>query len=275
MRDEFTPPSHTPFAHKKSLGQNFLTSPVVPGWLCDAAAVGKGDVVLEIGPGTGALTKELLARGARVVALEADARAVTYLREHFAAALEQGQLTVHHSDARHLAVSDLGLQDKDFLVVSNIPYYLSGFLLRRLLESPVQPHTLVFLMQKEMVARIARHKKESLLSLSVKAFGDPHYGKTVSRGHFNPPPKVDSAILVVKNIARTRLIDVDSEFFFTILHAGFQSKRKQLIGNLSHLYDRHMLEQIFTDLSLYFTVRAEDIDVPTWIALCRRLRSLS
>ena len=275
MRDDYTPPSHTPFTHKKSLGQNFLTSPVVPGWLCDAAAVGEGDVVLEIGPGTGALTRELLARGAKVIALEADARAITYLREHCAPALESGQLTVHHSDARHLSVSALGLQDKGFLVVSNIPYYLSGFLLRQLLESSIQPHTLVFLMQKEMVARIARDKKESLLSLSVKAFGDPYYDKTVSRGHFNPPPKVDSAILAVKNIDHARLADIDAAFFFTILHAGFQSKRKQLIGNLSSLYDRKMLERVFTNLSLSLTVRAEDIKLPTWMALCRRLRSLS
>lgn len=271
QRDTTT--NKTPFAQKKSLGQNFLTSDIVPRWLCEAAAVESGHTVLEIGPGTGALTRELLARGAHVIALEADPRAVLYLKEHLAPACASGQLTLILGDARALRVADLGLRDKGFLVVSNIPYYLSGFLLRQLLDAPVQPSALVFLMQKEMVARIARDKKESLLSLSVKAFGDPTYCKTVSRGHFNPPPKVDSAILAVRDINHERLETVDPSFFFTILHEGFKSKRKQLIGNLAETYSRQVLERIFTELQLPLTVRAEDIPLTTWIALCQKLAS--
>ena len=135
------------FKHKKSLGQNFLTSDVVPNWLCDSADLKRGETVLEIGPGTGRLTKVLLERGVRVIAVEADARAVASLEKTFDQALAKGSLTIHHGDSREITPETLGLMDKEFKVVANIPYYLSGILLRSLLESAIQPTTLVFLMQ--------------------------------------------------------------------------------------------------------------------------------
>src|SRR5690606_15015371 len=101
------------------------------------------------------------------------------------------QLHIHHQDIREFDLASLNLADHQFKVVANIPYYLSGLLLRTFLDTTVQPTTLVFLIQKELAERIARDKKESLLSLSVKVFGEPTYVTTVKRGHFTPPPKVD------------------------------------------------------------------------------------
>jgi 16S rRNA (adenine1518-N6/adenine1519-N6)-dimethyltransferase len=169
------------FMHKKSLGQNFLTSDYVPQLLVQAGDITPDDLVLEIGPGTGALTRNLLKTGARVIAIEADLRAIAILETEFTNALASTQLTIIHQDARDLTLAELGLTDHTFKVVSNIPYYLSGYLLRTLLEGDIQPKTLVFLMQKEVVARITRDPKESLLSLSVKAFGQPRYVKTIPR----------------------------------------------------------------------------------------------
>lgn len=259
------------FAHKKSLGQNFLNSDYVPKRLCDAAAVGPNDTVFEIGPGTGALTRELLARGAAVVALEADVRAIEILEETFAEAIRSGQLRLHHADARKLHPAEYGLTDHAFKVVANIPYYLSGLLLRTLLESNVQPTILVFLMQKELVDRIARSEKESLLSLSVKAFGHPTYVTTIKRGHFTPPPKVDSAILAVANINRTNFNDFTSSEFFSLLQLGFGNKRKQLAGNLSQKYEKNVVLKAFQSLDLRSTVRAEDISLTRWLALAKIL----
>ena len=261
------------FLHKKSLGQNFLTSDYVPKKMCEAADIQRGEVVLEIGPGTGMLTKELLARGAKVIAVEADVRAIASLEKDFSEAISSGQLVIHHVDARELDLSSLGLKDKPFKTVSNIPYYLSGLLLRTLLDSNIQPNTLVFLMQKELVARIARDKKESLLSLSVKVFGEPKYVETIKRGHFNPPPKVDSAILLVSKISKERLKDVDSKDFFTILHLGFGQKRKQLIHNLSTTFKREDVATILESESLPQSVRAEDINIGTWVQLVTKLLS--
>lgn len=276
IEDKLDPDSSAelPFRHKKSLGQNFLTSDVVPGWLCDAAKLEVGDIVLEIGPGTGRLTGTLLKRGVRVIALEADLRVMGHLQETFASEIEAGQLKLIHGDAREISPSTLNLQDKGFKVVANIPYYLSGFLLRQCLESPIQPTTLVFLMQKELVVRIARAEKASLLSLSVKAFGEPKYIKTVVRGHFHPQPNVDSAILAISNINRDNFTDLKADFFFALLHLGLGKKRKQLVHNLSHEYLRTEVANIFERLKLSPTVRGEDLDLKTWLTLAKELQLL-
>lgn len=262
------------FAHKKSLGQNFLTTPVVPNWMCDAGAVGVGDMVIEIGPGTGALTRALLQRGATVYAIETDERAVTVLKEAFAAEITAGQLRLIYDDVRIFDFGTLPIAKKPYKIVANIPYYLSGFLLRHCLELPEPPTTIVFLMQKEVVERIARDKKSSLLSLSVRVYGEPKYFKTVSRGHFKPAPNVDSAILAIHNITHTELpTKSDRETFFTLLHAGLGQRRKQLLGTLTSHYPREMLENIFTELGLSLTVRGEDLSIMMWLTLYHRLQS--
>ncbi|MCA9359784.1 ribosomal RNA small subunit methyltransferase A [Candidatus Kaiserbacteria bacterium] len=259
------------FEHKKSLGQHFLNSDYVPKKMCDAGNIQKGDIVLEIGPGTGILTRELLERGAEVVAVEADARAISSLEETFPEEIARHQLTIHHHDARKLNPSQFNLEKQGYKVVSNIPYYLSGLLFRSLLDTECQPNTLVFLIQKEVAERIARDKKESLLSLSVKIFGNPTYICTVKRGHFTPPPKIDSAIVAVNEVGRQKLSSITSEQFFNIIHLGFAQKRKQLLGNLSGEFPRPNLELIFQELSLPLDIRAEDIPLENWIKLTEKL----
>mgnify|MGYP002622399782 CR=1 FL=1 len=256
---------------KKSLGQHFLTSDVVPKWMCDAGAVGAGDVVFEIGPGSGVLTKELLARGARVIGLEADPRAIEVLQNQYVEEIASGALTLIHGDARQLNLQQLGLTAGEYKAIANIPYYLSGQLFRTILDSDCQPSDLVFLVQKEVAERIARDDKESLLSLSVKVFGDPTYVRTVSAGHFTPKPAVDSAIIAIHNISTERLSDLKRTDFFDILHLGFAQKRKQLLGNLSKHYEREHLTHIFSTVGLPTDVRAEDVPLTTWLVLVHEL----
>jgi 16S rRNA (adenine1518-N6/adenine1519-N6)-dimethyltransferase len=259
------------FLHKKSLGQHFLTSPVVPRWMCDAADIQEGDIVFEIGPGSGVLTKEILARGATVIALEADERAIAVLTDTFTETLTTGQLRMHHGDARKLDFATLGLQNGQFKAVSNIPYYLSGQLFRQLLDSTCQPTDLVFLVQKEVAERIARDEKESLLSLSVKVFGDPTYIKTVSAGHFTPKPDVDSAIVAVHSISTDRFSGLSRELFFDVIHLGFAQKRKQLLGNLAKFLEREVLINIFSTVGLAPDVRAEDVPLEVWLELVEQI----
>jgi 16S rRNA (adenine1518-N6/adenine1519-N6)-dimethyltransferase len=255
------------FDHKKSLGQHFLNSDYVPKKMCDAAGDIAGNTVLEIGPGTGILTREILARGAKVIAVEADIRAIEQLQETFPIEIQKGQLTIHHHDARQLNPAQFGLEKHSYIVIANIPYYLSGQLFRQLLETDCQPTTLVFLIQKELAERIARDKKESLLSLSIKVFGDPSYICTIKRGHFTPPPKVDSAIVAVKNIGRQHFEEILPADFFHLLHLGFGQKRKQLFGNLKYSHDPTLLTEAFDSLNLSLTIRAEDLHVSEWLAL--------
>jgi 16S rRNA (adenine1518-N6/adenine1519-N6)-dimethyltransferase len=264
------------FETKKSLGQHFLTSSTVPKWMCDAALVTVGDTVLEIGPGTGVLTLELLNRGATVIALEADERALLVLSERFATEIQAKKLILHHCDVRTLDLKTItGISDHSFKVVANIPYYLSGLLFRMMLESAIQPTLLVYLVQKEVAKRITedcqKEGKESILSLSVKAYGSPKYVKTVSKGHFNPPPKIDSAIILVQNISRENFKNLKEAFFFEMLHIGFGQKRKQLLGNLSKYFKREELTHIFSTVNIPIATRAEDIPLKKWLMLCELL----
>ncbi len=261
---------------KKSLGQHFLNSEIVPEWMCNAADLSPEETVLEIGPGTGMLTRALLKRGARVLALETDIRAVETLSKTFADACHLGALTIIHADVRSYDFASLPqLTRGKYAVVANIPYYLSGFLFRTFLESAVQPHTLVYLVQKEVAKRvcgnISKGEKESLLSLSVQAYGTPHYVRTVSRGHFSPPPKVDSAIVAVRNISKHNFTQVDEKLFFHILHLGFAQKRKQLLGNLARVYDRDILTHIFSTAGIPVSTRSEDVALEKWLKLVQEI----
>jgi 16S rRNA (adenine1518-N6/adenine1519-N6)-dimethyltransferase len=263
------------FEHKKSLGQHFLNSEYVPKKMCDAANLTAGDVVFEIGPGTGALTKELLARGVRVIAFEADKRAIAVLGATFAPELAAGQLILHHGDAKSIPFAKLGLLDQEYKVVANIPYYISGLLFRTVLESDAQPKTLVYLVQKEVATRICKDKKESLLSLGVKAYGTPTYICSVARSHFTPPPKIDSAVVAIHNISKDNFRLVTEETFFEILHLGFGQKRKQLQGNLGAKYPKDLLLKAFKTANIKDSARAEDISLQSWLLIAKELQKIS
>ena len=259
------------FLHKKSLGQNFLNNTRVPEKMVDAAGVVSGDVVFEVGPGTGILTASLLERGARVLAIEADERAVEALEERFETEIKEGRLRVVHTDIKELDLETLNIEPHSYKVVANIPYYLSGFLFRFFLDAKAQPSALVFLVQKEVAERIARDEKESLLSLSVKVFGDPTYVATIKRGNFTPQPNVDSAIVLIENIGVGKLGGVSPPDFFELIHEGFKAKRKQLLGNLSKKYGREGLTHTFSTLNISPQIRAEDVPLEMWLKLCRAL----
>lgn len=263
------------FAHKKSLGQHFLNSTYVPHKMCAAADLQAGDIVFEIGPGTGALTKEILAQGGYVIALEADPRAIEALNETFVKEISSGQLKIHHGDARKIDFKLLGLKDQKYKVISNIPYYISGLLFRAVLESEIQPSMLVFLVQKEVATRICKDKKESLLALGVKAYGNPSYICSVSKSHFTPAPRVDSAVVRVSDISKARFSRISEPVFFDILHKGFGQKRKQLLGTLSATYPKSVLTEVFLSLNLKPTVRAEDISIETWVTLVEKLEGFT
>jgi 16S rRNA (adenine1518-N6/adenine1519-N6)-dimethyltransferase len=124
---------------------------------------------------------------------------------------------------------------------------------------------MALLVQKEVAQRmIAHNHKESILSLSVKAYGTPRIVAKVGRESFSPSPSVDSAILVIENISKAFFVDIDEKSFFTIIHAGFASKRKFLASNLGTVFGKEKVRETFTNLAINEKVRAEDVPLETW-----------
>ena len=254
---------------KKSLGQHFLQARHYLEAVANAAGITKGMQVLEIGPGEGALTAVLLAQGALVTAVEKDRRLLPILAEKFAEEVKDEQLMLIEADALEFEPTFKG----NYTVVGNIPYYITGALIRKYLTSPAQPTTLVFLIQKEVAERITNHglasknPKESILSLSVKAYGEPKYVTTVPAGAFVPPPKVDSAILAVTNVSRSNFKDKNQEeHFFALVRAGFAQKRKLLKRNLEEVMGKNAAEAL-TQAGIAENARAEDVPLNKWLAL--------
>jgi 16S rRNA (adenine1518-N6/adenine1519-N6)-dimethyltransferase len=258
------------FRARKSLGQNFLMHAKTAERIADAARISSNDTVLEIGPGTGKLTKPLLARGGKVIAIEADERLFAQLQETFATEIKEKRLELIHGDIREFDASILPVR---YALVANIPYYLTGEIIRVFLSAEHKPFSMTLLLQKEVAERIARAKKESLLSIAVKTYGTPKYCFTVPNGAFVPAPKVDSAVLAISSIHSPFLSASEESRFFEVLHAGFAHKRKLLARNLEEIAGREVILDAFRTLELPISIRAEDVPCATWLPLSKMLVS--
>ncbi len=252
------------------LGQHFLTGFWAARALAHAANVRPDETILEIGPGKGALTRELLAAGAHVVAIEKDGTLVKQLKVKFADEIASGKLTLIADDIRNIAPEQLGL--KKYIVAANIPYYITGEIIRKSLTAKTQPRALILLVQKEVAERIlARDGKESILSLSVKAYGAPKIVAKVSRGNFSPSPSVDSAILLIEDVSRDFFSNVSERIFFKIIKIGFASKRKFLANNLAVQFGKEKIWNAFAACSISGKIRAEDLRLEQWGELATSL----
>lgn len=270
---------------KKSLGQNFLKDPKILKKIADFAEITKEDVVVEVGPGEGTLTEQLLKQAKKVVAIEKDEELSRLLRLKFEREIAGGRLEIIVGD-----ILNYELRIMNYVLVGNIPYYITGALFKKFLESEDQPFdsaqgkpkSITFVVQKEVADRIlARDGKESILSISVKAYGKPEFGGIIKAGSFYPKPKVDSAILAVRNVSKekfeisppTPLIlrgELEKKFF-EILKAGFAHKRKLLIKNLEKLATKENLAKTFEKCGLSNKIRAEDLKTGDWLALTQKL----
>jgi 16S rRNA (adenine1518-N6/adenine1519-N6)-dimethyltransferase len=259
--DNYTENTSRNFVAKKSLGQNFLHAPNVISAMVHAGKVSKENVVLEVGPGKGALTIKLLETGAHVVAVEKDDRAIPFLQEKFAGEIKTGQLELIHEDILKFETSKL----KNYILIANIPYYITGEFMRRFLETDNQPVRIVVMVQKEVAKRIT-DLKESILSLSVKAYGEPKYLVTVPRKFFRPMPNVDSAVLVIENISKKFFVDskIDEKYYFDIIKTAFAHKRKVVIKNLEEKIPKETLENIWGRENISRNARAEDLSPEMW-----------
>ena len=258
---------------KKSLGQHFLSDKNILNRIVSTASVLPEDLVLEIGPGTGNLTGEILETGCYLIAVEKDENLAKDLEEKFNHYVDSGKLKIV---AGNILDSDLEnlTQNKEYKVVANIPYYITGAIIRKFLESNHQPKSMTLLVQREVAERIvAKDGKESLLSLSVNVYGNPKIVRVVKRGSFAPMPNVDSAIIYISDISKENFKNISEKKFFEMLKTGFAHNRKILIGNLAKVYKKESLEKIFDELDISRNVRAEDLNLNNWIHLSLKLQA--
>lgn len=249
---------------KKSLGQNWLKSETIAREIVRVASLSASDTVLEIGPGKGYLTKFLLETGAQVIAVEKDDRAIPVLENTFSGETASGKLKLLHGD---ILTTEIALPEK-YKLVANIPYYITGQVLRKFLETTSQPRLMVLMLQDEVAKRIvARDGKESILSISVKAYGAPKYIKKVPAKYFSPAPKVDSAILLIENINKNNFKNssVSEKDFFEVVKNGFSSKRKMLRNNLADIAPAK-----FAQCGVSEKNRAEDLSLENWLCLASK-----
>jgi len=243
----------------KRLGQNFLIDQNILAKIIKAANLDQNDTILEIGPGLGTLTKELVQRTKKVIAVEKDKKLADLLKE----TLKDCQnLEIITADIRDI-IDKISLNS--FKIVANLPYYITSPVIRLFLESKNPPQEMVLMVQKEVGMRIcASPPKMSLLAISVQFYAQPKIAFSVPKESFWPQPKVDSSLIKIQNIKQPKNIDIEK--FFRIVRAGFSSPRKQLANNLSSglNLDREEIKKALIESNLDIQIRAQDLRVEDW-----------
>lgn len=274
---------------KKSLGQNFLNNQEVVSLTVQAAEIKEGDTVIEIGPGTGILTAELIRKGAKVFAYEKDHRAIELLNKKFSTEISANKLRLIYGDFLESNFTD-DVGGISYKIVANIPYYITGAIIRKSLESSIQPSLIILMVQKEVGERVAlKDNKHSLLSLSIWLFAQAKIVLNVPRESFQPVPKVDSVVIKIDSINKNFFLDIQTklgeagnlnltsvyEKVFDVIRAGFAHKRKKLISNLNEYLESVSkpidIKSIFKENNLDENVRAEDLSLDEWKNLSTKI----
>ncbi|MCA9332615.1 ribosomal RNA small subunit methyltransferase A [Candidatus Saccharibacteria bacterium] len=250
---------------KKSLGQHWLNDLSALDAICDEADLRESDTVLEIGPGKGSLTSVIMSKGCDVFAIEVDEDAIKYLHKIFARQWDVN-LHVEKSDIRSF---DFRRLPKDYKIVANIPYYLTSHLIQLISESKNPPKLAVLLVQKEVADRVCAEPGDmSILSLTSQFFWEVKKGRIVGAELFDPPPKVDSQVLVL-NRRKELAYDVDTKKFFRIIKCGFSSKRKTLLNSLSGglRIGKKETESIISESNIDPNSRPQELSLDDWSRL--------
>jgi len=262
-------PSFSFHKAKKNLGQNFLKSAEALRKMCEAGEVNTTDTIVEIGPGKGALTEKLLEKAKLVIAVEKDRDLMNILQEKFENEIKTGKLILLNENILYFNPIKYGLIEGGYKIIANIPYNITGAIIKRFLSEVNKPMSMTLLVQKEVAERIvARDKKESILSLSVKAYSTPKYIMKVHKRFFSPSPKVDSAIISISGISNNCFINKENEdSFFKLIKAAFAHKRKVLRKNLEEVASMAIIDEMYENLKINSKIRAEDLSFTIWFQI--------
>jgi 16S rRNA (adenine1518-N6/adenine1519-N6)-dimethyltransferase len=246
--------------NNKSLGQHWLKDRLILEAIADCADITSEDTVLEIGPGLGTLTSILLSRAKEVIAVEFDAELARKLPGQFPGK----NLQVHTAD---ILSFDLTKLPKDYIVVANVPYYITSKIVSLLSETSNPPKTSVLLVQKEVAERIAAEPgSTSILSIAAQVFHEVSLGPIVGREWFTPPPKVDSRVVVMKRREHPLVDSAEEKKFFRLLKAGFSERRKKLRSSLSGGLgiDKKQVDVMLDATGIDGESRAQELTIDQW-----------
>ena len=258
---------------KKSLGQNFLKDEDIIEEIFAVAQVEKSDWVLEIGPGTGALTFPLVARVAKYMAIEIDPELARRLQTQF---VDSKKVSILEGNILDINLEELlqasGFAEHPYKIIANIPYYITAPIIRTLLSLQSQPQSLTLMVQAEVAERLAAQPGSmSLLSLMAQYYASVEKKLFVPKEAFEPVPKVDSAVILI--VPRRPYDPEHDRKVFRLARAGFAARRKMLMNNLvtSLALPRHIVEASFLSLGLRKDIRAQALSVDDWEQLARLL----
>ncbi len=258
---------------KKSLGQNFLRSQKAIDEIVSAV---KGDYeIIEIGGGEGVVTRALLDKGHTVRVIELDERAVAKMSGDLKDFINSGKLEILNQDVLESDFNKI-VKTQKYIVVGNIPYYITGLIFRHIFEQEILPSQAILMVQKEVAERVvAKNSKESIISLSVKFYGHPKMISIVRAESFLPPPKVDSAIISIEDIIEKTESTKDLEIkFFILIKAAFKHPRKYALNNIKkYLIEDSKNKTLLESAVSYLDekVRAEDVSLDTWLKIIKSL----
>ncbi len=267
---------------KKSLGQNFLVDRAALDKIVETAELKYTDTVLEIGPGVGTLTEELIGRAGEVIAIEKDDFLAKLLNNKYQISnagsnvkfqiinqdvLEFDISTFRKGSLHSSAKNGFGRDDNAvYKLIANIPYYITSKILKKFLSAENKPEIIVLLVQKEVAERIcAKPGNLSVLAVSVQYYGQPEIVDIVKRDSFFPAPEVDSAILKISKI-KNQKSKTDEEYFFKIVKAGFSARRKTLFNNLKSGTNipKEKISDIIEKIGFNQNTRAQELSVVDW-----------
>jgi 16S rRNA (adenine1518-N6/adenine1519-N6)-dimethyltransferase len=252
---------------KKSLGQHWLKDESTLKDIVDAANITKRDTVLEVGPGLGTMTKHLVKKARKVIAVEVD----EVLARRLSSEIITNNLIVRNQDILRF---DLGELPAKYKVVANIPYYLTGNLLRLLSDSNNPPQQMALLLQKEVAQRIAAKKGEmSIIAVAVQLEYEASLGKVVGAELFTPAPKVDSQIIKLKKRDEPLFKGMDKAAYMRVVKAGFSSPRKKLRSSLSAglAIDKAEADELLKKAKINGNLRAQNLSLYDWHKLYKSL----
>ena len=255
---------------QKKLGQNFLINKSAIKKIVDALEISDSDVIIEIGAGTGNLTQEILKRSKKVIAIEKDKSLISLLRLKFQK--DSHSLQIIEGDVREI-LPTLASKLKKFKVVGNIPYYLTGRLLRIFQELTNAPQLIVLTLQKEVAERLgAQPPRMNQLAVIVQLWAKPKIILQLKPKDFFPPPKVRSTVVQLKVKSSAERYNKEKELIPFIV-CGFQQPRKTLLNNLSREYSKEKIKKVFERLNLTEKTRPAELSVEMWITLFEYLNS--